>query len=75
MRYRLRTLLIAAAVGPPALAGAWFAAKSIVSNLHRMEPPPWRDLLSLLQPAAGISILVALFIVTAAMTRRVGRSP
>ena len=24
MRYRLRTLLIAATIGPPVLAGAWF---------------------------------------------------
>ena len=24
MRYRLRTLLIASAIGPPVLAGAWF---------------------------------------------------
>jgi hypothetical protein len=27
MRYRLRTLLILLAVGPPALAGVWFLAQ------------------------------------------------
>jgi hypothetical protein len=29
MRYRLRTLLIVLAVGPPALAGTWFLIQSI----------------------------------------------
>jgi hypothetical protein len=31
MRFRLRTLLIAAAVAPPVLAGAWFAGVWLLS--------------------------------------------
>jgi hypothetical protein len=31
MRYRLRTLLIVLALGPPVLAGAWFAARALYS--------------------------------------------
>jgi len=31
MRYRLRTLLIFLVLGPPVLAGAWFAAREIAA--------------------------------------------
>jgi len=30
MRYRLRTLLIVLALGPPVLAGAWFVLRPII---------------------------------------------
>jgi len=32
MCYRLRTLLIVLALGPPALAGAWLVGKPVVDN-------------------------------------------
>ena len=34
LRYRLRTLLIVLAIGPPVLAAAWFAAVWVNSNLQ-----------------------------------------
>jgi hypothetical protein len=33
MRFRLRTLLIAATIGPPILAGAWFALRLFVRRV------------------------------------------
>jgi len=39
MRYRLRTLLIVLALGPPMLAGAWLAWRRFTAS-----PPPLRNL-------------------------------
>ena len=47
MRFRLRTLLIVLALGPPVLAGAWWAATTS------------GEVLRLLQLAFGIAIAVA----------------
>jgi len=33
MRFRLRTLIIATAVGPPLLAGAWFIRNDVLAFL------------------------------------------
>jgi len=38
MRYRLRTLLIVLALGPPALAGAWFILPTAESGRFDIEP-------------------------------------
>lgn len=45
MRYRLRTLLIVLAVGPPALAGAWLVGKPIVANYlaQQRQKDVWID--------------------------------
>jgi hypothetical protein len=40
MRYRLRTLLILLAVGPPVLAGAWFGRQLA---LARYEAWQWQE--------------------------------
>ena len=40
MRYRLRTLLILLAVGPPTLAGAWFWGKDLY---ERQQLQDWEE--------------------------------
>jgi len=37
MRYRLRTLLILMALGPPILAGAWWTRQRIIEQRRRSE--------------------------------------
>jgi len=41
MRYRLRTLLIVLAVGPPLLAGAWLLGQTAVNEYRERET--WRS--------------------------------
>jgi hypothetical protein len=40
MRYRLRTLLILLAVGPPVVAGAWFGVWTIKRAIDNMANKP-----------------------------------
>jgi len=39
MRYRLRTLLIVLAVGPPVLAGGWLVARPAISQFLGAHEP------------------------------------
>jgi hypothetical protein len=41
MQFRLRTLLIVLALGPPVLAGAWFAVAAFAT---KPDTPPQADL-------------------------------
>ena len=56
MRYRLRTLLILLAIGPPFLAGAWWARQEMIARKKRSDldnlirliqatvaPPSWEE--------------------------------
>ena len=44
MRFRLRTLLIVLALGPPVLAGAWtFGAKAVAEYRARQSVVIWED--------------------------------
>lgn len=40
MRYRLRTLLILLAIGPPVLAGTWAAGKSAIDAILESDRLP-----------------------------------
>jgi hypothetical protein len=44
MRYKLRTLLILLAVGPPMLAGAWLVVKSRLDDYRRRQTATVGDL-------------------------------
>jgi hypothetical protein len=50
MRYRLRTLLILLAIGPPMLAGAWWYVRI---------PGTWRSCLDCVEFAGYIALLFA----------------
>ena len=43
MRYRLRTLLIVLALGPPILAGVWLGAKQVISAYCARLNDEWID--------------------------------
>ena len=60
MRYRLRTLHIALAVGPPILALAWLAARSMLRRFNQNGIEISVDFLLLLAAlaAAGITCVV-----------------
>jgi hypothetical protein len=64
MRYRLKTLLILAAVGPPLLAGAWFAAGAFSQMIAHTSWDQWRPLAyqggSMAILIAGATLIVSL---------------
>jgi len=43
MRYRLRTLLILMAVGPPILAGAWLGTMQAISDYRARLTDEWTE--------------------------------
>jgi len=60
MRFRLRTLLIFLALGPPLLAGAWFAARWLVQG---------DNLLFCVLVLLGVAAYAALAVLAANMKR------
>ncbi|HEY2414773.1 MAG TPA: hypothetical protein VGI40_21185 [Pirellulaceae bacterium] len=46
MRYRLRTLLIVLALGPPVLAGAWIAPQKVVERYRQWQFDQLVDLIT-----------------------------
>jgi hypothetical protein len=75
MRYRLRTLLILLAIGPPMLAGvwwAWIAVADALENFPRWKWPTWYDYQPLFAELTAISALIAIVISAVAIGRRVG---
>jgi len=61
MRYRLRTLLIVATIGPPLLAAAWLSRGLLIAAAQR---PSGEDRFRLLEVA------VAIVVVAVAISRR-----
>jgi hypothetical protein len=61
MRYRLRTLLILLAVGPPLLAAAWQAREVLIAAAQRTSFESWFRLLE---------VAVAIVVVAVAISRR-----
>jgi len=41
-RYKLRTLLIVLALGPPVLAGVWYAAVKVNEEIQRRQTPGYK---------------------------------
>ena len=58
MRYRLRTLLIAATVGPPLLAGAWFGGVWLLGDI-------WLVLAAMAMLAVALVLVVGMIAMTA----------
>jgi hypothetical protein len=56
MRYRLRTLLIVLAIGPPLLAAAWFAVGPISQVVVQTSWDQWQPLA---YQAASMALLIA----------------
>jgi len=56
MQFRLRTLLIVLALGPPLLARAWVKRWETVAAVGRTSPEEW---ISLLLLAVAIAVVVA----------------
>ena len=70
-RYKLRTLLIVSAIGPPLLAVIYFTSAALARIVERSQREDWQQLILL---ATSLSCLISLLTVVAAISRRAGGS-
>ena len=72
MRYRFRTLVIFAAIGPPLLAAAWFSLRVVAQTLANAS---WEyHLKPFLIEVGSMALLIALLTTAAVLTHRANRS-
>jgi hypothetical protein len=72
MRFRLRTLLILLAVGPPVLAGAWWAWPFVTDVANSLASSPWDSWRPLLELGASVAALIAIVTLIGALARWLG---
>jgi len=72
MRYRLRTLLVLAAIGPPLLAAAWFTLRVVAQTVANAS---WEyHLKPFLIEAGSMALLIALLTTAAVLIHRTNRA-
>ena len=69
MQYRLRTLLILLAIGPPVLAGAWWAWPFVAEVANSLASSPWDNWRPLLELGASVAALIAIVTLIGALAR------